>query len=376
MEKVCFFAFILFIAASIPLSAAADTVKLKNDGSLTGVIKQEDEASITLQIGMGTMKIQKSEIESIRKAGEKENDALEGSFRRAGIKRGTFVPPGMEEMAQKLKDISGSRKIVDEAKSRLDSLKQRLDADSNKFRSLRSDFDKKNAEIRGMDPKSDVQRYNGLITELNMASVKISALSEELNKMNPRLSEYQSAYWKAITGYGNEIGDFGIYLDKTAEALEKRGMADDESLYLETVRKSLADLLKGLNRDAVAVSKGDHGMTVKAVLNGEVTCLLAVDTGAAVVVITKSIADRLEINPNDSQEDVQFTLADGSIIKSKVVKIKSIRVGNSTVHNVAAAVTDKPPGSGMDGLLGMSFLNNFNIKMDVANGKLILETIK
>ncbi|MFA5340055.1 MAG: retropepsin-like aspartic protease, partial [Candidatus Omnitrophota bacterium] len=171
-------------------------------------------------------------------------------------------------------------------------------------------------------------------------------------------------------------GDFGIYLDKTAEDLKKRGITDDESLYLETVRISLADLQKGLNRDAVTVSKSNQGMTVKAVLNGEVTCLLAVDTGAAVMVITRSIADRLEINPNDSLEDVQFTLADGSIIKSKVVKIKSVRVGNSTVHDVAAAVTDKPPGAGVDGLLGMSFLNNFNIKMDVANGKLILETIK
>ena len=376
MEKKRLFVLILLIFISLPLSAGADSIKLKKGGNLAGIIRQEDDTSITLQIGMGTMRIQKSEIESIRKAGEKENDALDASFRKAAIERGTFVPPGLEEMAQKLKAMADDRKKVDGAKRQLDSLKQRLEDDSDKFRSMRSDFDRKNAEVSGMDPKSDIPRYNSLITELNAAGVKISALSEELNKMNPRLSEYQSAYWKAITGYGNEIGDFGIYLDKTAEDLKKRGITDDESLYLETVRISLADLQKGLNRDAVTVSKSNQGMTVKAVLNGEVTCLLAVDTGAAVMVITRSIADRLEINPNDSLEDVQFTLADGSIIKSKVVKIKSVRVGNSTVHDVAAAVTDKPPGAGVDGLLGMSFLNNFNIKMDVANGKLILETIK
>ena len=91
--------------------------------------------------------------------------------------------------------------------------------------------------------------------------------------------------------------------------------------------------------------------------------------------LTKSIADRLEIDPSDSREG-KFSLADGSIIKSKVIIIKSVKVGNSTAYDVAAAVTDQSPGAGIDGLLGMSFLNNFNIRVDVANERLILETIK
>ena len=125
-----------------------------------------------------------------------------------------------------------------------------------------------------------------------MINIKLSALSEELNKLNPRLSEYQRAYWKAITDYGNDVGDFRLYLEKQAAATKKRGMTDDESLYFETARKSLAELEKGLIKDTVAVSKSKYGMTVKATLNGEVTCLLAVDTGAAVMVISKKIADR------------------------------------------------------------------------------------
>ena len=376
MKKVCFFIIFSLCAASLPLPALADSIKLKNDGTLNGVIKGEDETSITIAIGVGTMKIRKSEIESIQKASAKENDAMESGFRKKGIERGTFVPPGMEDLAQKLKEVSGGRKSVDNARHRMDSLKEETDADSKKFKSLRADFEAKNNEIHRMDPKSDVPRYNKLITELNMINIKLSALSEELNKLNPRLPEYQRDYWKAITDYGNDIGDFRLYLEKQAAAAKKRGMTDDESLYLETVRKSLAELEKGLIKDTVAISKSKYGMTVKATLNGEVTCLLAVDTGASVVVISKEIAGRLEINPNDSVEDVQLTLADGSLIKSKVIKIKSVKVGNSTVYDVAAAVTDRSPGPEVDGLLGMSFLNNFNIKIDVANENLILETIK
>ena len=373
MKKACLFILILFIAASVSFYAAADTVKLKKGGNLAGVIKQEDETSITLQIGMGTMKIQRSEIESIRKAGEKENGVLEASFRRTAIERGSFVPPGLEGMDQKLKAIPG--KNVDAAKRQLDSLVQKLDANSDKINSLKDEFDKKNKEILGTDSKVDLQRYNSLVAENNLASAKISELWGERHKMGPKLLEYQAAYGKAITNYGNGIGDFGLYLDKTAEALKKRGMSDDESLYLESVRKSLADLQKSLNADTVAISKGAHGITVKAVLNDKVECLLVIDTGATVLVITKSIADNLGIGPNDLHEG-KFSLADGSIIKSKITKIKSVRVGDSTVYNVTAGVTDNPPEPGVDGLLGMSFLKNFKFNLDADNGVLILEMIK
>lgn len=376
MKKVFLSTVHLLLALSLCLPAGADSVKLKNDGTLNGVIKGEDETSITLAIGVGTMKIRKSEVEYIRKASEKENDAMESGFRKKGIERGTFVPPGMEDLAQKFKEVSDGRKNVDDAQHQIGSLKEEVAVDSRKFRSLRADFEAKNSEIHGMDPKSDVLRYNKLITELNMINIKLSSLSEELNKLNPKMSEYQRAYWKAITDYGNEVGDFRIYLEDRAATAKKRGMTDDESLYFETARKSLSELENGLSKDSVDVSKSKYGMTVKATLNGEVTCVLAVDTGAAVVVISKKIADRLEVNPNDSVEDVQFSLADGSLIKSKVIKIRSVTVGNSTVYDVATAVTDKPPGPEVDGLLGMSFLNSFNIKVDVANEKLILEMVK
>ena len=376
MKKAYLFMIFSLCAASLAMPALADSVKLKSHGTLRGIIKEEDDISITLAIGVGTMKIRKDEIESIQKASEKENAALENDFLKNGIERGTFVPPGMEELAQKFKEVSNGRKDVDKAQRQMDSLKEKIDADSNKFKSLGSDFAAKNNEIHGMDPKSDVAHYNKLITELNMINVKLSALSDELNKSNAKMPEYQRTYWKAITDYGNEVADFRIYLEKQAQAAAKRGMTNLESLYLDTVGRSLAELEKGLSKDAVAVSKSKYGMTVKATLNGEVTCLLAVDTGAAVVVISKEIANRLEINPNDSVEDVQFSLADGSLIKSKVIRIRSVKVGNSIAYDVAAAVTDKPPGPEIDGLLGMSFLNNFNIKMDVANEKLILETVK
>lgn len=365
---------VLFSALSLPVWP--DTVKLKNKGMLKGVIKNEDETSLTIAIGTGTMKISKDEIESIERASDKENAAIESNARKKAIERGSLVPSGLEDVARRLKEVSAERKTVDNAKKQLDGFKSDISKKNIKFKSLRADFEERNREIHDMDPDSDVERYNKLITEMNMTNTEISRAVEDLNAMSPKLPEYERAHWKAITDYGNDVGDFRIFFEKKLEEAKERGITEEESLYFEGVKKAVSELEKGLSKDTVAVTKTAQGMTVKATLNGEVTCTLAVDTGATIVVISKAIADRLEINPNETMEGVEFTLADGSVTKSRVIKIKSVKVGNSVARDVAAAVTENQPGSGVDGLLGMSFLNNFNIKMDVANEKLVLETIK
>ena len=56
------------------------------------------------------------------------------------------------------------------------------------------------------------------------------------------------------------------------------------------------------------------------------------------------------------------------------VLLDSLRVGNSEANNVLAVVLVSNNGSsGVDGLLGMSFLRNFHIKLDNEKRILTLE---
>lgn len=371
-----FLAFALAIAPSILPAARADTIHLKNKGVLKGVIKAEDAVRITLAIGTGTMKISKEEIESIERASENENAAIESGARRKAIERGALVPEPFEDTAKQLRMLVSERKTADDAKKRLEEAKETIAARRKKYKNLGSSFTEINGKVAGMDPQSDIRKYNKSITEMNALSAEISSIAEDLNALSPKIPEYERDYWKAITDYGNDVGNFRLSFEIKVDGMKKRGISDEESLYAEIAGKAISEIEKGLNRDSVSLTKTANGMTVKAVLNGSTTCLLAVDTGASIVVISGEIAKKIETNPNETIEDVKFTLADGSMTKSDVIIIKSIRVGNSIAYNVPAAVTDNPPGHGIDGLLGMSFLSNFNIKMDVANEKLILETIK
>ncbi|MFA5165158.1 MAG: retropepsin-like aspartic protease [Candidatus Omnitrophota bacterium] len=365
---------IAILLASAP--AHADTVYLKNKGVLKGVIRAEDPYRVTLAIGTGTMRISRDQIESIEKASEKENAAIEASARKKAIEKGALVPDSFADTARQLRELIASRKAADDAKKLLDDAKSSLASKKKKHRNLRAKFDAVNGKVAGMDPQSDIMSYNRYITEMNSLNSEISSLVEDLNALSAKVPEYERNYWKAITEYGNAVGNFRLELDKKVEDMKSRGISEEEALYADIASKAISDIEKGLNRDSVALTKTANGMTVKAVLNGSTTCLLAVDTGASIVVISRDIAQKIETNPNDTIEGVNFTLADGSTTQSDVIMVKSIKVGNSIAYDVPVAVSDNPPGHGIDGLLGMSFLGNFNIKMDVANGKLVLETIK
>ncbi|MFA5335977.1 MAG: aspartyl protease family protein [Candidatus Omnitrophota bacterium] len=369
-------AFALAVTPCFSSAASADTVYLKNKGVLKGVIKAEDSLRITLAIGTGTMKISRDQIESIEKASEAENAVIESSARKKAIERGTLVPEAFEDTAKQLKALVSARKAADDAKERLDEAKETLTAKKKKYKNLRSKFDDINKKVGGMDPQSDVRKYNLRITEMNALNTEVAAVVEDLNALSPKIPEYERTYWKAITEYGNNVGNFRLSFEKKVDDMKERGISDEEALYAGIAGKAISEIEKSLNRDSVSLTKTANGMTVKAVLNGSTSCLLAVDTGASIVVISKEVAKRIETNPNETIEDVNFTLADGSTTKSDVIIVKSIRVGNSTAYNVPVAVADNPPGHGIDGLLGMSFLGNFNIKMDVANEKLVLESIK
>ncbi|MCX5714534.1 MAG: retropepsin-like aspartic protease [Candidatus Omnitrophica bacterium] len=116
-------------------------------------------------------------------------------------------------------------------------------------------------------------------------------------------------------------------------------------------------------------------MMVDGELNGLVNVSLMLDTGASLVILKRSIADRLGIDLNSINRDVTLSVADGRQIKAKYVILNSVRIKDITASNVEAAIMmDNVEGAKFqDGLLGMSFLKRFNFKVDHKNNKLIIE---
>jgi len=107
-------------------------------------------------------------------------------------------------------------------------------------------------------------------------------------------------------------------------------------------------------------------MFVDVVLNGFLKAKFLVDTGATDTVISSELAQRLSLNPNKTVF-IPMQSVSGTFWAA-LEKVRSIAVGDSTVRDVDVYVYD----AGTDGILGMSFLGEFDFSIDVGGKKLIL----
>jgi len=128
----------------------------------------------------------------------------------------------------------------------------------------------------------------------------------------------------------------------------------------------------------VEVSQEKGHIFVNALLNKKVSVQLLMDTGASAIVLTHKIGEQLGINTDNRKKDiVKLQLADGRKIDAKYISLKSVTVQGVEATNVDAAVLldDVGDNNFKDGVLGMSFLNKFNFKVDQNNKQLILEKV-
>ncbi len=98
---------------------------------------------------------------------------------------------------------------------------------------------------------------------------------------------------------------------------------------------------------------------------------LVFDTGASLVMLPWKLAQAigLKIDPNNT---IMTTTA-SSIETSPFTAIPAITVLGHTIKNVDCLIRDLPEGSGVDGLLGLSFLRHFNIYLNFQKGHLELK---
>ena len=118
----------------------------------------------------------------------------------------------------------------------------------------------------------------------------------------------------------------------------------------------------------VPLRRDGNAMLVEALVGGAVRTRLILDTGAEFTVLSTAAARRLALNLGNAAV-IPLRSASG-VFFAPIIKVQSITVGDAAVYDVEVIVHDATPG--LDGLLGMSFLDNFLFTISMSNEKLIL----
>jgi len=119
---------------------------------------------------------------------------------------------------------------------------------------------------------------------------------------------------------------------------------------------------------AVPLRRDGNAMLVEALVSGTVRTRLLLDTGAEFTVLSTVAARRLALNLG-SAAVIPLRSASG-VFFAPIIKVQSMTVGEATAYDVEVVVHDATPG--LDGLLGMSFLDNFLVTISTSDERLIL----
>lgn len=114
-------------------------------------------------------------------------------------------------------------------------------------------------------------------------------------------------------------------------------------------------------------------MLVDVVLNGSVRARMVFDTGAALVIISQELSRKINQDNRGGDRRVKLRTAGGEV-EGRYTRISKIELGPASRENVQAVVNPQANVfHDFDGLLGMSFLSDFQVSIDHQRGSVILK---
>jgi len=109
-------------------------------------------------------------------------------------------------------------------------------------------------------------------------------------------------------------------------------------------------------------------------INDDIKAKLLVDTGAPYMTIRPRVGAKVFDDREVVSKDVMMQWTDGSSSNGKLVLLDSVQVGKVKIPRVRAVIAEiSILEDHLDGLIGMSYLRFFNVKLDSATKTMILE---
>ncbi|MDD5450050.1 MAG: NYN domain-containing protein [Candidatus Omnitrophica bacterium] len=374
-KKICIF--LVIIAASLVYffnTAWADTIYLKNKHVMEGIIQQENEKEVVLDIGFGEIAVSKTEIERVDRSDAQGRQEILRNWQNKYPETGRWVPEGAEDVFAIFKAVGKKREEIIDAKRRMANFQLVYNEQENELFNQQSRFSELNARFSAIN-KSDPYEYNKLVAEINAASAPLAQLANQVKKSSSRLKELSADYSDLMGEYREKLLNLIQYVNNEQERLGKQNAPEEKKDFYRWLLRELGEWNEDFEYKEVILKRQGGGIAVDVILNGSARTSLIVDTGAELVTISDKVARELGF-PEGSGDRISVVLADGKTVGAERVILDSVNVNGFEIKNVEAAVIKNASYSGADGLLGMSYLRNFLMKIDSNKEKLILEKFK
>jgi clan AA aspartic protease (TIGR02281 family) len=341
-------------------------VRLSNGRTLEGVVERETPDAVVLNVGVGTVTLRRAQIRSVERSGAAGDDAVRQAWREKYFAHEKYAPRGLERLAADFRALEAARTQAIRAGDALVGLRRDRERLLKDLEQAHAGSVEAARRLQASASPLQTDDYNRLVGESNAWVSRMTVLRDALDR-NAR----------ATDGCRNTVRGYHAVLAAVRAALaeaEGAGAVRDEAAvrFLSRLRAETDALLGDFVEVAVPVERDSHHAYAAAHVNGAAVLNLVVDTGATYLTLTRAAAARLGLNP-PGEPHVRLTQADGTAVKARPVTLHSVDVGGARLERVAAVVLPSDLPDGCDGLLGMSFLREFEVRLDAERGSVVLE---
>ncbi len=355
---------LLLVIVGMACSGHADRVYLNNGRHLDGLVVSEGRDAVTLRVEGGEMQVARRRIKDIRYSTPAHSRALEESWKRKYFLHKDYTPPGMLDLAERMRALRDRRNAAVSAQRGIESSAAREKQLRLERDTLHAQWVQAGEELQRMNPEKDVHAYNTRVTQINSLRGQVTAKSEALQAM----PELKRGWQDLVAAYREDLE----LLRNEVVALHSGGggLDGEERTFLNRLLIETGRMATEFHITTAPLDYDRYGHTVQATINGKKQGRFVVDTGAAVVTLSEAIAREVGLEWNTESDRVELILANGDRVTGFGVLLDSVAVGGVSARHVRGVVLERAPAEVIDGLLGMSFLNRFQVKMSPGNERI------
>jgi clan AA aspartic protease (TIGR02281 family) len=353
-------------------TAHADRIHLANGHILEGIVTRETKEAVVLDFGLGNTTVSRSRVRTIERSNDAERDKIRKDWSRKYFSHKKYAPDRFKELATSFRQLEDMRAMAKKSKVALDQHKHRVEALRNKLIVTERAFVDINRALHDTadlprKSREEVDAYNRMISSNNLLSAELKA---SVNDM----SETDNAIRRSFGSMHDFSDSLARFREQHGEAGRIRVLNPEEQAFLADMGRKVEAYESEFVSHEIPHRRSGGALLVDVRLNRVATGTFLLDTGASVMTLSPAMAARLRLKSEGPQ--VEMVLADGTRVSARSVTLKSVAVGDAHASNVGAVIMPDAPGEGLDGLLGMTFLGEFEIRIDPASGKVTLRELR
>jgi clan AA aspartic protease (TIGR02281 family) len=365
MKKRC----LIFWMTMLLVSALqGDSLHLVNGNTVHGILLEHNESEVRFQVEMGVLSFPISKVASVE-------------YNLNGIEKLNALPDRKQE--QTIKELQRNISTLYSHRATLQQRHHQIKQSQEKLRQIQNEMVDTNRALLGARQEMEAYaRFEGLSvpihlylayqraaaeaerisTEHETKKLSMENIQGEIKEVQNIIQEIQESYFQKLRSYQSQLA-----------GLENKGFRPE---WTRKQRAMLSDLASIMIRQEIPLRREGNTLWVTARINGRIDAEFLLDTGCSDVLINATTTKLMALNADEIKGVTQIKIADGSLVDSQEILIRSIEIGSFKVENIRGHTPVEAKETRVPLLLGMGFLSHFHFTVDTKAKHLILERLR